>query len=227
MKKIYILLTLLCVVSIMPLLSQTKQGQWIVGISSRYSLSPIEAGFSTPDMMTLGFASIKVKSDDGGSSDATRFFCFNLVPRAGYFVINNLEVGGDLQFASYSLKYPDESTAEKESGTLISFGPVLRYYFPTGKVLPFVEASGTLGSVSSKYESDLGKSKYKSSMNTLSLGAGITKSLSNKAALDFMLGYLSTSIKDKEDNPDNYRTVINSFGLKFGLVIFLDAKEKK
>jgi len=42
----------------------------------------------------------------------------------------------------------------KDNGTLISGGTFIRYYFPSGKVLSYVEAGGALGAVNTKYEYD-------------------------------------------------------------------------
>lgn len=216
------MILVLCVVPLTSLFSQTEKGQWMLGISSRYSLNPIDAGITIPDLMTIGYSTVKSKSDSGDDSDATTFICMNLVPKAGYFVIDDLVVGLDLQMGLYSLDYPDD---EKENGTALSVGPFVRYYFPTSKVLPYLEAGGTLGSLITKYEYSGDTEKSTASMNTWSLGAGITKSLGGKAAFDFMLGYLSTTIKNTEDNPDNYRTVIGTVGFKFGIMVFLGPKK--
>jgi opacity protein-like surface antigen len=186
MKKTLILFTVLCIVTVTMSFAQTHMGQWMLGISSRYGINPIGAGITLPDMMTIGYSTIKTKSNAGSDSEATKFTCLNLMPKAGYFVIDNLAVGLDLQMGISSLKYPDD---DKDFGTVFSAGPFVRYYFPSGKILPYIEGGGTFGSVETKYEYGNETHESKSSMNTWSLGAGITKSLSEKVALDFMLGY--------------------------------------
>jgi outer membrane protein len=224
MKRTWILITVLCIVPVTMLFAQTDKGQWMLGISSRYSVSPLEVGITLPDMMTIGYATIKYKSDDNSDPEATKFTCVNLVPKFGYFVIDNLAIGLDLQMGLSSLKFPDD---DKENGTIISAGPFVRYYFPTSTILPYVEGGATFGSMKTKYEYSGDTEEYKSGLNTWSLGAGITKSISEKAALDFMLGYLSTTIKDKEDNDNNARTVIGTIGFKFGIVVFLGSKKEE
>ena len=76
----------------------------------------------------------------------------------------------------------------KDNGTLISGGTFIRYYFPSGKVLSYVEAGGALGAVNTKYEYDDDVEKNKTSVNSWTLGGGVSMPLSEKAAFDLMLG---------------------------------------
>jgi opacity protein-like surface antigen len=223
MKRTWFFVLVLSLVPVSVLDAQTNQGQWMLGISSRFSLNPLEIGVAMPDMMTIGYSTIKVKSDDNSDPEAIKFTCVNLQPKFGYFVIDNLAVGLDVQFGMSSLKSPDD---DKDNGTVIGAGPFVRYYFPSGKILPYVEGGATFGSMKTKYEYSGDTEEYKSGLNTWNLGAGITKSISEKAALDFMLGYLSTTMKDKEDNDNNARTVIGTIGFKFGIVVFLGSKKE-
>ena len=222
MKRTWFFVLVLSLVPVSMLDAQTNQGQWVLGISSRFSLNPNEVGVTMPDMMTIGYSTIKFKSDDD-ESDATKFTCVNLQPKFGYFVIDNLAIGLDMQLGMSSLKSPDD---DKDNGTVIGAGPFVRYYFPAGKILPYIEGGATFGSMKTKYEYSGDTEEYTSGMNTWSVGAGITKSISEKAALDFMLGYLSTTMKDKEDNDNNARTVIGTIGFKFGIVVFLGSKKE-
>jgi hypothetical protein len=45
--------------------------------------------------------------------------------------------------------------------------------------------------------------------------------LGDKAALDLTAGYNTYTQKEKEDNENNSRTVMGTFGLKFGFLIFI------
>jgi len=224
MKRTWFLITVMYIVPVTMLLAQTGEGQWFLGISSRFGISPVGATMVIPDMMTIGYSTIQTKSDAGNDTESTKFFCMNMMPKVGYFVIDNLAVGLDMQFGISSLKYPGD---EKDNGTVITTGPFVRYYFPSGKILPYIEGGGTLGSVSTKHEYSGNTNKSNSNMNTWSLGAGITTSLSKKAALDIMLGYLSTTMKNKENNDNNARTVIGTIGFKFGIVVFLGSDKEQ
>lgn len=223
MKRKLILILTLGILPVLTLFGQTDQGKVLLGISSRFGLSPLEEGLSYPDMMTLGFSTIKFKSDASGEeeSEAMKFNCFNFTPKAGYFIIDNLALGLDVNIGLSSLKETYDDEDYKSNGTMLSAGPFVRYYFPLEKSLPYIEAGGTLGSMKSKYEYDSESEEYKSSLNSFMGGVGIAAPLGDKVAFDFMLGYLSTTTKAKEDNEDNERTVIGTFGLKFGVVVFL------
>ena len=52
-------------------------------------------------------------------------------------------------------------------------------------------------------------------------GIGLAAPLGEKVTFDIMAGYDSLTVKDKEDNDDNYRTVIGTLGLKIGFTILL------
>jgi outer membrane protein len=222
MKRTWILIVALFVVPAPMVFSQASKGQVLLGISSRYSLNPLEVGISLPDMMSLGFSTVKFKSDDNNDdSESTKFNCFNLMPKAGYFVIDNLAVGIDLQLGIFTMKETYNSYTYKDRGTVFSAGPFLRYYFPVNKIMPYLEAGGSLGSATITSENENEEDKSKTNTNSFSAGAGISTPLGDKVALDLMLGYLSMTMKDKEDNDNNERTIIGTLGLKFGVVVFL------
>ena len=56
-------------------------------------------------------------------------------------------------------------------------------------------------------------------------GIGMAVPLGSKVTFDVMGGYNHLRIKDKKDNPDNYRRVYGTFGLKFGFIVFLGKSE--
>ncbi|MBW6492593.1 MAG: porin family protein [Lentimicrobium sp.] len=223
MKRNLILIAALGILPVLTLFGQTEQGKVFLGISSRFSLLPLEEGLSYPDMMTLGFSTIKFKSDASGEeeSEAMKFNCFNFTPKAGYFIIDNLALGLDINLGLSSMKETYDEDDYKSTGTMLSVGPFLRNYFPLEKALPYIEAGASLGALKSGYEYDSESEEYKSNLNSVMGGIGIAAPLGDKVAVDFLVGYFSTTVKDKEDNPDNERTVIGTLGLKFGVVVFL------
>jgi hypothetical protein len=58
-----------------------------------------------------------------------------------------------------------------------------------------------------------------SSTRSLGGGVGLAVRIGEKVTFDMMAGYNSTTIKAKENNPDNTRTVQGTFGLRFGFVV--------
>ncbi|PKP49647.1 MAG: hypothetical protein CVT94_04415 [Bacteroidetes bacterium HGW-Bacteroidetes-11] len=223
MKRKLILIVLFGLVPFLTIFAQTDQGKVLLGISTRYSISPYEIGISSADIMTIGFSTIKFKSDASSEdeSESLKFNCINLIPKVGYFVINNLALGLDVNIGMSSIKETYDEGESKSTSSVLTAGPFVRYYFPLGKAFPFIEAGASLGSMKSKYEYDSETDEYVSSLNSITGGVGIAALLNDKVSFDFLVGYLSTTLKDKEDNPNNERMVIGTLGFKFGVVLFL------
>lgn len=218
MKRIIIAAMALTLISVGATKAQTNQGNILVGVSTTLSM----AGTGS-DLMNIGFSSMKYKSDASGfdEPDADKTIGFNLLPKVGYFVIDNLAVGLDISTA-YS-KDTDGYDDDTQTATIFSAGPFLRYYMPNEKVMPYVELGGSFGGVNSKYESGDGDydSDSKSSIMNFGGGIGIAAPLGNNVTFDFLAGYNSFTVKDKEDNDDNDRVVIGTLGIKFGFTIIL------
>ncbi len=220
MKKITLLSVVMLTISFGFLSAQTNQGNVLIGVSSTLSL----AGTGS-DLMTLGYSSVKNKSDADGyeESDPDKLFSINLLPKVGYFVIDNLALGLDVNVA-LSKEESGEDTYTF-SRTMFSVGPFVRYYFPTGKVLPYFEITGSFGAINNKFDySDntyLEDNTSKSSVMSIGGGVGLAAPLGERVTFDVLAGYNSLTVKDKEDNDDNVRTVIGTLGLKIGFTIML------
>jgi hypothetical protein len=220
MKKITLLTVVILTISLGFLNAQTNQGKVLLGVSSTLSL----AGTGT-DLMNLGYSSVKYKSDADGfeESDPDKMTSINLLPKVGYFVIDNLALGLDVNIALSTTK--DGENSDKYSQTLLSVGPFIRYYIPTSKVLPFFEINGSFGSINNKSDyrdnTNWEDEEYKSSVMSIGGGIGIAAPLSDRVIFDVLVGYNSLTVKDKEDNDDNDRTVIGTLGLKIGFTVLL------
>jgi hypothetical protein len=200
--------------------AQTNQGKVLVGVSSTFSL----IGTST-DLMNLGYSSMNFKSDADGfkESDPDKMTNINLLPKVGYFVVDNLALGLDVNIALSSTKYGEDSN--KYSQTLLSAGPFVRYYIPSSKVLPFIEINSSFGAINMKYDYNDNSIREdvedKISIMSIGGGVGLAAPLGERVTFDVLAGYNSLSLKDKEDNEDNDRWVIGTLGLKVGFTIFL------
>ncbi|MEN8137482.1 MAG: outer membrane beta-barrel protein [Bacteroidota bacterium] len=195
--------------------TQTNKGNVLIGVSSTLSI----AGTGS-DLMNIGFTSIKFKSDgQDDDSDTEKMTNINLLPKAGYFVSDNLAMGLNFNLAFSSSKNGDGDY--KYTQTLFSTGPFIRYYIPTSKVLPYFELNSSFGSLKDKYEDDGGVEESKTGIMSFGGGVGIAAPLGDKVTLDFLAGYNSLTVKDKEDNEDNERMVIGTFGLKVGFTVML------
>lgn len=217
MKKLSFLTVLFLTINFVLLTAQTNQGNVLIGISSTLNLVGTES-----DLMNIGFSSIKYKSDANGFNepDADKRTSFNMLPRIGYFVSDNFALGLGVNIGSIS--EADGWDNDKFSQTLLSIEPFVRYYIPTTKVLPFFEMNGSIGSIKNKYKSDASDDdELNYSVMSIGGGIGIAAPLGDKVTLDVMAGYNSLTVKKKEDNKDNDRTVIGTIGLKIGFTILL------
>ena len=224
MKKI-LAVFVVCTLNYSISMGQPTKGQVLLGVSSNFSIPGIgsEITSSGSNLMTIGHTTLKSKSDSYDDSDPSKITSLNLLPKVGYFVIDNLAIGLDINLATTTSKSGGSDT--KYTTSLLSAGPFVRYYIPSESVLPFLEAGGSFGTVTSKSDYNGNESKNKSSANTFWGGAGLAFPVGERVTIDLMAGYNSLTLKDKEDNPDNSRYVIGTLGIKLGAVVFLGSSE--
>lgn len=223
MKKDLFLITSVCFFSISILNAQFDQGKILLGISSSSNLFSLYEDYSggTSNFMHIGFSTMKWKSNSY-EDESEKFRTFNLSPRVGYNIVNNLAGGFDIHFSIMGYGTGDE----KASTTMLGFGPFLRYYMPLEKIAPFFELGGSLGSLRNKYTNWNNEDiTDKLSISSFMGGIGFAVPIGEMVKFDILGGYLSTIAKDKEDNPDNERMVLNTLGIKFGFLIFLGANQ--
>lgn len=217
MKRIALLMIALGVLNLSKTEAQTQQGKIMVGVSSGLSL--VGTGSS---LMSFGFNTNKhTVSYNGYSSTTTeKSTSFNLFPKVGYFVIDNLAVGVDFTYV-YNKTEMGSSNNTTWTTTIIGVGPFARFYLPSGKVLPFFEASGLLGFGDDKSTSNYSGSSSDSKLNIVGFfgGAGIAAPLGEKVTFDVLVGY-NTATQKYKDSP-NEKSVNNTIGLKLGFTVHL------
>ncbi len=183
MKSIFLASSLaLLFLSLTPSLhSQTvAQGMWTVGGS-------------------VGFSSAKQE----GAGKATT--AIDLLPEAGYFLIDNLGVGLNAVFS--------ETRQGNTSFAEFGIGPWARYYVYNNA---FTQASFLTETLTIK--GDFGKAK--TSGNKVEVGLGYSAWLAEAVALEPMVYYDLSTSKDENTNP----VTTNTIGLRIGLKIFLGEK---
>ncbi len=210
MKKIYLFAAAALLLSVMPSFGQFEQGKIMTGVTSTLGLGD----FGT-DLLSTGFTREKYKNEDGDIDKGDTGFGFNLLPRAGYFVIDNLAVGLDLIIGYQSSKDPDDG--DKYSSTTLAIGPFARYYYPLEKCYPFVEANLGFGTWREKGE----EWDDKEGMFLYGVGIGAAKPLGENVMIDGSFGYSSVSWKDE----DNDKYIYGSVGLRVGFTMFFGLKE--
>ncbi len=219
MKKNLLLVAVLCILTYPVLNGQLSQGNVLVGLSSSISFFGESGPMFGPDLASFGFSTYK---EDGDVESKMSFF--NLQPKAGYFVMDNLAVGLNIFFSTYKYKDPDESS-NYYGVTAIGAGPFARYYFPQEKFYPFVELSSIFGT--SKYKESWGDGEYdydyKYSLMGFGAGVGLAMPLGDRVTFDAMLGYSTFTAKEKDEDDDDKETT-GTIGLKLGFVVFFNTK---
>lgn len=154
---------------------------------------------------SVTFNSAKEKVTFEGSSETSQATTtLGFTPNAGYFIMDNLAVGGSLTLLSVNEKESDSKTST------FLFAPFVRYYFLSlGENVKFMgQGSFGIGSLSFDGESQ--------SINSWAVNAGPAIFLNSNTALEITLGYNSTGYKEEGAK---FRT--NSIGFNVGFQIHL------
>lgn len=221
MKKIItviIIFTLVCPAGLKA--QSTKQGTVLLGLGTTHNLIM----GSGSDLASIGFGKVNFTSSDPNSDETVKTTTITLIPKVGYFVVDNLVIGANFTMALSSMKGEDEQEDWKYQQTYFLAGPFARCYIPCKKVLPFIEAGASFGSFKDKYEENGDSDDSKSGYSSIGGGIGIAIPLGKKATFDILLGYNSLTEKDSDDNGDDDKIVVGTFGVKFGFIILLGGK---
>ncbi|NCO54593.1 MAG: outer membrane beta-barrel protein [Bacteroidetes bacterium] len=215
MKKYLFFISVICFFNYTMLQAQVSGGKLILGVSS--SLNVVNTG---SNIMSLGLSSTNYKSNASGYTepDPSTSYSFNLLPKVGYMLTKNIALGIDANIATYSYKRSYLGQKYNYKSSLINAGPFARFYFDSNKVFPYLEAGGSYGLFK---ETSTSTPEYKNGIFKIGGGLGMAISLGEKATFDALFGYNSITVKDKENNPNNERVVIETFEVKLGFTIFL------
>ena len=183
--------------------AQTAKDSWLVGGSLEFTSSTQkEAGTA------------------GGSTTTIQF-----TPDFGYFFINNLAAGLDLNLAS---SHSSAGGGFSSTTTLFTAGPLVRYYFYTaGNVKLFVHGDAQWGNT--KFNFSGGGVSQNSPGVPLSIYEGKFGTaifLDRNVGLEFTLGYQSLIEKDNSVTPSENITT-SAFNIGLGFQIYLGPGKMK
>jgi opacity protein-like surface antigen len=208
MKKLCLSVTAIFLLTFLPANAQIEKGKILASVTSTASISNIGT-----NLFSLGLTSEKIKYPDGDVNSTYKTLGFNLLPTVGYFIIDNLVVGGNI-LVSYSRQKSTESDY-KDTQTSLGIGPFVRYYYPLSKIYPFAEANVGVGTWKEKW-SNGSEGDDKETLFLWGLGIGAGLPLSESVMIDATLGYSSQSWKQENDDKYIYGTI----GLKLGFTMF-------
>lgn len=193
--------------------AQTEKGKTLIAISSALGIGGNSNGFA--------FNSTKTKSDTF-ESDPIKSSSFNLSPRVGYFVADNLVIGAEV-FYGFAKQddffFGGDVVIDQVKTNTFGGGPFARYYFKTEKIVPFIEAGLIIGSSKTTFGESSGEDK--TNLFNYGGGAGIAVPLGSMVSFDALLGYSHFENKPSENNDNNSRSIFNSVSLRLGFSIYL------
>lgn len=207
MKKTTTLITLLITFVYWGSHSQTEKGNIYLGLDGALSLGQLNQ---------------KRKSDIADES-TVKTFSFSVAPEVGYFIIENLVSGLNVQYSNFSSTIFNSFGAGDESKTKsnrILFNGFTRYYFHMGKVLPFIE--GFVGLGSSNDSSGFADYTYKTKLFNYGGAAGIAIPLGTKVTFDTSLNLSYTDRELSANNISNNNETIRNIRFFTGFSVYLN-----
>jgi outer membrane protein len=166
---------------------------------------------------SVGFSAITNKTKtDNATNTYSKTTTFGLSPRVGYFFIDNLAAGLDLDLSTSVEKA--EGSGNKNSTNHLIISPFVRYYLQPG-----IYFQGQYGIGPAKNKNEIGNTttttKYTAS--NWSLGVGYAYFLNSNVAIEPFVGYGSTNYKAKNSDKDIHQ----GLSINIGFQIYLDRKK--
>ncbi len=215
MKKIlflFIFSTFTVAISI----AQMEKGRIMTGMASSLNRENFDSDFAN-----LSFSGSKSVSPSGDETEGTKTTGFNLIPSAGYFIIDNLAAGLNL-LVSYNKYDLGGSLEQKNTHLHLSAVPFVRYYYPVGKICPFAEVSAGIGTSMQKSVTTHGENKYTWAVTSFGGGAGVALPVGSRVTFDIMAGYSWICYKREVQEDVIVKDMRGSFGLKMGFMVYFE-----
>ena len=213
MKKTALLLATFCLIASAATAqpSQLAKGNILAGVSSTLALG----GSESSDLMAFGFTTVKYKYGSDPAEASYKLTSYNILPRGGYFIIDNLAAGLEVIISGYTEKDVDDDDVYKES--TLGVGPFVRYYYPLEKFYPFAEAEFLFGSCKEGWGDG---EKYPFIHFGIYLGASMP--LGDIVTFDASLGYIRTQYTwTYEETSMDAKEIYSGIGIRFGFSIYL------
>jgi hypothetical protein len=210
MKKTSLLIAVLCLIAANAV-AQLEKGNIMLGSTSTIAMG---GGFGS-DLMSLSFSKTKYKQGTT-TEDGYKTTSYNLLPRAGYFIMDNLVAGLEVVVSGYTEKDLEDEDTWKES--LLAAGPFVRYYYPLDKIYPFAEAEVLFGTERDNW---LGEGD-KSNIFLISGFLGVAIPLGDKVTFDVLAGYTrATDAWEDDEGGDKNKYISGGVVIRMGFSIFL------
>lgn len=182
--------------------AQTSKGSWQIGSTVGLSMAaPLNiTGPNADNHAGVNFLNTTLKA--GGVKTRLNSTVVSLAPGAGYFIVDGLMVGINVNFTLVNF--------EGDNTSYLSFTPQVRYYFNnTAKVRPFGEVRGGVLFVNEPNDISY-------TTRVLGVRGGLAIFVNEKVSLDILLDYARSKDGERDGSVTN-----SAFGVGFGFDIFL------
>lgn len=192
---------------------QLQKGNLLLAVTSSISMD----GSWGSEVFGIGFSNTKTKQGSDPAEDYYRCTVWNLLPRGGYFVIDNLAVGLEFLVSGYSEKHDDGYDTWKES--TFGAGPFIRYYYPLDRLYPFGEVEMLIGTHKESYNDN----DYKYNIFLVGGYLGVAVPLGERVTFDIKTGYahLTSSHKGSEMEDYDHKYLTGGIVIAMGFSIYL------
>lgn len=121
---------------------------------------------------------------------------FGFQPSFSYFVIDNLSIGGNVSFIYYDIEMSSSAYSydSKAKDRQFGIGPIIRYYFETNNIAPFLEVGGA-------YSKDIDSKQEGKRFN---FSGGFDYFLSNSVGLEPYLSYSIVHFTKPDQNTNSF-----------------------
>lgn len=169
---------------------------------------------------SVAFSALTGKTKDNNSTSTnSHTTSFNISPDVGYFIIDNVAVGGMLNLSTWSRK-GDGDDDSKQSQTEFTLTPFGRYYLDQGI---FFQGQVGFGSRTDKYKLDNSNTTVSTKYGVLNwaIGAGYAYFLNDNVAVEPIVGFTSSSYKNKDAD---VKSIESGIFLRIALQVYLGAR---
>jgi opacity protein-like surface antigen len=180
---------------------------------------------------SIGFSTEKYTyTHSGTSTESSKSTNFGFYPKVGYFLIDNLPVGLEMNVNFYKNKAINGDNESTSSDFTI--GPFARYYFiPQEALKPMVEAYVGFGSSKDKSKYSSYTNESKSGVLKFGIGVGASYFVTDNVAFDLLIGYNATTYKLKSQTSAAKSTTVEDtsnkytgIGVNIGVVVTIPKK---
>ncbi|RRA89886.1 OmpW family outer membrane protein [Paenimyroides viscosum] len=186
--------------------AQTEKGNWMFGGATTFNFNS-----SNPSA-----------KQDGVTIDGIKTSNITATPSVGYFVMNNLAIGMDLELSVQKTKeYQSYGSPMIDVKTTV-FGiiPSATYYFKNeSKAFPYIGAGAGYAVAKAKVADT---TIEPTNFFVWKIKGGVAYMITNDISVDFGLNYNQLSTKFNYPSGESYKSFNKNFGANLGFTLFLN-----